>query len=47
MKYIDDEKCFKFGEVNVLFLGNLFVGFLGIEEIILFVVIYIFGGIEF
>lgn len=46
VKYTDDEKCFKLGEVNVSLPGNLLAGLLGIEETIPFVVIYIFGGTE-
>lgn len=46
VKYTDDEKCFKLGEVNIPLPGNFLAGLLGIEEIIPFVVIYIFGGTE-
>lgn len=46
VKYTDDEKCFKLGEVNVPLPGNFLAGVLGIEETIPFVVIYIFGDTE-
>lgn len=46
VKYTDDEKCFKLGEVNVPLPGNFLAGLLGVKKTIPFVVIYKFGGTE-